>query len=98
MKVDVIGIGELGVAVANNMLKAGHDLVVYDTRPETVANFVSRGAKAAESAAALAAEVSAVITALPTPPVVQDVLSVLRSGTATLAAELSSRVQQELDL
>lgn len=34
MKVGLIGIGELGIAVAKNMLKAGHDLVVYDTRPD----------------------------------------------------------------
>lgn len=74
MKVGLIGIGELGIAVAKNMLKEGHDLTVFDTRPEAVANCVARGATAASSAAALAASVDAVVTALPTPPVVRDVL------------------------
>ena len=74
MKVGLIGVGELGIAVAKNMLKAGHELTVYDTRPEVMADCVKRGATAAESAADLATKVDAVVTALPTPPVVRDVL------------------------
>ncbi|MFT5196688.1 MAG: 3-hydroxyisobutyrate dehydrogenase [Cellvibrionaceae bacterium] len=74
MKLGLIGIGELGIAVAKNMLKAGHELMVYDTRPEAVADCVARGATAANSAAELAAQVEVVLTALPTPPVVEDVL------------------------
>lgn len=74
MKVGLIGVGELGIAVAKNMLKAGHDLLVYDTRPAVVADCVARGAQGAASAAELAAQVEVVLTALPTPPVVEDVL------------------------
>ena len=48
--VGLIGVGELGIAVAKNMLKHGHDLTVFDTRPEIVADCVERGAKAANSA------------------------------------------------
>lgn len=74
MKLGLIGIGELGIAVAKNMLKAGHELMVYDTRPEIVADCVARGATAASSAAELAGQVEVVLTALPTPPVVEDVM------------------------
>ncbi len=74
MNVGLIGVGELGIAVAKNMLKAGHDLTVYDPRPEMVEDCVQRGASAAGSAAELAAQVEVVLTALPTPPIVEDVL------------------------
>ncbi|MFK7805960.1 MAG: NAD(P)-dependent oxidoreductase [Anaerolineae bacterium] len=74
MKLGLIGIGELGIAVAKNMLKAGHELMVYDTRPEIVADCVKRGAAEASSARELAQQVEVVLTALPTPPVVEDVM------------------------
>ena len=86
--VGLIGIGELGIAVAKNMLKAGHDLTVFDTRPEVVADCVERGAKAASSAAELAANVDVVVTALPTPPIVEDVL--IGSGGVLAAMKPSS--------
>ena len=34
MKLGLIGIGELGIAVAKNMIKAGHDLHVFDVTSE----------------------------------------------------------------
>lgn len=71
MKVGLIGVGELGVAIGKNMLKAGHELLVYDPRPEAMTAVVAKGATAA---AVLAAQVDAVLTALPTPPIVEDVL------------------------
>ncbi|NET70346.1 MAG: NAD(P)-dependent oxidoreductase [Sphaerospermopsis sp. SIO1G2] len=74
MKVGLIGIGELGIAVAKNMIKAGHDLHVFDTNPEAVATAVSHGATAAASAISLAQEVEAIITALPTPPIIRAVM------------------------
>ena len=74
MKVGLIGIGELGTAIAKNMLKTGHELTVYDTRPGVMAEWGTRGAGMAVSAAELAASVEAVVTALPTPPVVEDVI------------------------
>ncbi len=74
MKIGLIGIGELGIAIAKNMLKAGHTLYVYDLNQEAVEKAVELGAKTAVSAAELARSVEVVLTVLPTPPIVEDVL------------------------
>lgn len=98
MNVGLIGIGELGIAIAKNMLKAGHDLMVYDTRPEVVADCVARGATAAASSAEIAAQVDVVLTALPTPPIVEDViigsggvLAAMRPGTVWIDHSTTDR-------
>lgn len=49
-KVGFIGIGAMGRPFATNIVKAGFDLIVYDVRPEPVAELVKLGAKAAKSA------------------------------------------------
>lgn len=74
MKIGLIGIGELGIAIAKNHLKAGHELLVYDRRPAVIETAVGYGATAATSAAELAAQAAVVLTVLPTPAVVEDVL------------------------
>lgn len=74
MRVGLIGIGELGIAVAKNMLKASHDLLVYDKRPAMIDAAVKLGARPALSAAELAANVEVVVTALPNPPIIESVL------------------------
>ncbi len=56
MKIGLIGIGELGIAIAKNMIKAGHDLHVYDARPEAMATAERYGATPAASSLALAAD------------------------------------------
>lgn len=89
MKVGLIGIGELGFAVAKNMLKAGHELVVYDPRQAVMDMAVERGAMPARNSAELAAQCEAVLTCLPNPPIVEDVL--LGSG-AVLNAMQSGTV------
>lgn len=74
MKVGLIGVGELGRAIAANMLKAGHELFLYDPRPEALHELVLMGATAVSTASELAQTVSAVLTALPTPAIIEDVL------------------------
>ena len=74
MKIGLIGIGELGFAIAKNMLKAGHELTVYDPRPEATEAIAARGGLVANSASELASQVEAVLTALPTPPIIKDVM------------------------
>ena len=49
MKIGMIGLGAMGHFVAENILKAGYELVVYDVRPEACADLVERGAQAADS-------------------------------------------------
>ncbi len=74
MKIGLIGIGELGIAVAKNMLKAGHALTVYDLNQEALEKVKGMGAETAVSAADLARSVEVVLTVLPTPSIVEDVL------------------------
>jgi 3-hydroxyisobutyrate dehydrogenase-like beta-hydroxyacid dehydrogenase len=54
-RIGFVGLGRMGAPMARRLAAAGNGLVVYDTRPEAVAPLVEAGAKAAESARALAA-------------------------------------------
>jgi len=48
-KVGLIGVGDMGSGMARNILKAGHDLWVFDVRPEQLTPLVEEGAKEASS-------------------------------------------------
>ncbi len=47
MKIGFIGLGRMGSAIAGNVLKAGHDLVVYNRSPDKAAPLAARGARVA---------------------------------------------------
>ena len=51
MKVAFIGVGTMGGHMAANVLKAGHELIVFDTRRATAEPLLAKGARWAESAA-----------------------------------------------
>ncbi len=48
-RVGLIGVGNMGAAMSRNILKAGHELAVYDVRPEAMEPLVRAGAHAAAS-------------------------------------------------
>ena len=48
-KVGLIGVGNMGRGMSRNILKAGHELTVYDIRPEAMETLVQEGADAAAS-------------------------------------------------
>ena len=73
MKLGYVGLGKMGGPMAERLLGAGHELVVYDARAEALEPFVARGARAAGSVAALAREVDMVLVCLPSPDVVRKV-------------------------
>ena len=77
-----IGLGNMGMPMANRLLDAGYKLVVFDTRDEVVAPFVARGAKRTSSAADAGSEAETVLVSLPTPDVVQKVVAEVAQGTA----------------
>jgi 3-hydroxyisobutyrate dehydrogenase len=77
MRYGFIGLGRLGRHLARNLLQAGFPLVVHDLRPEAMAALVRRGAAASDSVAALAGQVDAVITCLPSPAAVAAVTETL---------------------
>ena len=61
MKLGYVGVGKMGGPMAERLIAAGHELLVYDTREAAVAPFVARGARAAASLSALAREVEMVL-------------------------------------
>ena len=69
-----IGLGNMGAHMARNLIRAGHDLQVYDLADETVRYVAQAGAKAVESAADAATEVEFVVTMLPVGANVRSVL------------------------
>jgi len=68
MKIAFIGLGIMGKPMAKNLLKAGHDLFVFDINKENVAEVTSAGGKPAVSAADAASRAEIVITMLPNSP------------------------------
>ena len=67
MRIGFIGLGNVGGKLAGSLLRNGHYVAVRDLNPALVAEFVERGATAADSPAALANMVDIVITCLPSP-------------------------------
>jgi 3-hydroxyisobutyrate dehydrogenase-like beta-hydroxyacid dehydrogenase len=49
MKIGFIGLGRMGAGMAGNLLKAGHDVTVYNRTPDKAEPLVAKGAKAAGS-------------------------------------------------
>src|SRR3954465_3021981 len=49
MKIGFIGLGHMGSAMAANLLKAGHELTVYNRTPDKAQPLVAQGAHAAAS-------------------------------------------------
>ena len=73
MKLGYVGVGKMGGPMAERLMAARHELVVFDANEAAVKPFVARGARAAASVAALAREVDTVLVCLPTPEVVRKV-------------------------
>ena len=74
MKIGFIGLGIMGKPMSKNLMKAGHELVVFDLNQDAVAEVVAAGATAAESSKAVAEQCSLIITMLPNSPHVEAVV------------------------
>ena len=74
MKVGFIGLGHMGGPMARNVLAAGHDLLVHDLRREAAAELEAAGAAWAATPRAAGAGREVVLTSLPAPPNVEQVL------------------------
>ncbi|AMO56605.1 3-hydroxyisobutyrate dehydrogenase [Endozoicomonas montiporae] len=64
-KVAFIGLGNMGGPMAANLLKAGHNVVVFDLVSELMQQLVDQGATSATSALAASEEAEFIITMLP---------------------------------
>ena len=91
-----IGLGNMGAPMAANLLRAGHQLAVFDLLPDAVQTLAEAGARAAESAADATQHAEFVISMLPAGKHVeslylgsedsaqQGLLSIVNNGTVIL--------------
>ena len=70
-KIGFIGVGIMGKPMAKNLLKAGHELTVYDVVTASVDDVAAAGAAKAASAKEAAAATDIIITMLPDGPDVE---------------------------
>jgi 3-hydroxyisobutyrate dehydrogenase len=64
-RIGFIGLGNMGLPMALNLIKAGHEVAGYDVVPQGVEKLTAGGGRAGKGAAELAAESEIVITMLP---------------------------------
>jgi 3-hydroxyisobutyrate dehydrogenase len=74
MRVGFVGLGHMGAPMSRHILAAGHDLVAHDLRREAGAALVAGGAAWAASPRDAARDRDVVITMLPGPRQVEEVL------------------------
>ena len=73
-KIGFIGLGIMGKPMSRNLIKAGHELVVYDVRSEPLEELAAQGASRGASPRDVAARTEIVITMLPDGPEVEQVV------------------------
>ena len=71
-RIGFVGLGNMGAHMVRNLLKAGHEVSVYDLVPAAIASVTPNGAKAAANAADAARGAEIVITMLPAGQHVRD--------------------------
>ncbi|MDB5476822.1 MAG: NAD(P)-dependent oxidoreductase, partial [Phenylobacterium sp.] len=103
MKVGFIGLGRMGGGMAANLLKAGHEVTVYNRTPAKAAALAARGAKVADSVAE-ACRGPAVMTMLANDQAVEEIVfgdegllaslpaGALHISSSTISVELAERL------
>jgi len=74
MLIGFVGLGIMGKPMSANLLKAGHELLVYDIVTENVDRVVSLGAESAASVKEIAGRCKKIVLMLPNSPQVKDVV------------------------
>lgn len=82
MRVGVIGLGNIGGAIARNLIADGHEVAVYDVDAVRVASLAALGGAPATGAAALARQAEVTFLSLPTPAIMQSVTEEWLRGAA----------------
>ncbi len=73
--ITVIGLGIMGLPMAKNLLRAGHNVVGYNRSQDKIDQLVEAGGKGASSVAEAVAEADVVITMVPDSPDVEGVVT-----------------------
>jgi len=84
--VGVIGLGQMGGAMARKLFDSGYETVGFDLNEDVLAAAVEDGVTAAKSTADTAAQTDVLVTSLPTPSIVEAVY-LGEDGVAESAAE-----------
>src|SRR5260221_3721205 len=101
LAVGLIGLGNMGTAVAERLLDAGYELLVYNRTPEKAGALAARGAAVAETTAELVEQVDVVLTSLANDEAFEDVAARVVAGarpgtvlvdTSTVSPAASARV------
>ncbi len=58
MQIAIVGLGRMGANIARRLMRAGHECVVYDVRPQSVAELAGEGAVGAASMEEMAAKLT----------------------------------------
>ncbi|WP_342440436.1 NAD(P)-dependent oxidoreductase [Paenibacillus sp. FSL L8-0436] len=74
MKVSFIGLGNMGFPMAQNLLKAGYELIIFNRTPEKVEPLMKQGARYAETPLEAAKESNLVITMLSDDAALEEVV------------------------
>jgi 3-hydroxyisobutyrate dehydrogenase len=74
MRYGFIGLGNLGGKLAGSLVRKGFDLTVHDRNRANAEPILAAGAKWGDSPAAIATQVDAIITCLPSPTISEAVL------------------------
>jgi len=75
VKIGFIGLGNMGAAIAANLLRARHDVAVWNRSVEKARSLIDAGAKLASDPRAAASEREIVVTMLADDPALESVLS-----------------------
>ncbi|MBV8976629.1 MAG: decarboxylating 6-phosphogluconate dehydrogenase [Alphaproteobacteria bacterium] len=91
MQLGMIGLGRMGANIVRRLLRCGHACVVYDTRPEAVAELAQEGAEPSTTLASLVAKLEkprAIWLMLPageiTESTLADIAALLEPGDAVI--------------
>jgi 3-hydroxyisobutyrate dehydrogenase-like beta-hydroxyacid dehydrogenase len=92
LAVGLIGLGNMGTAVAERLLDAGYDLVVYNRSREKAEPLAARGAAVAETTADLAAAADVVLTSLSDDDALESVAAAVAAAArpGTVVADMST--------
>ena len=109
MKLGFIGVGNMGKRMATNLLKANHQLVIYDINPKPLEDLAKMGAIVKSKASEIPPLVDVIFLSLPNHIIVEDVmlgangvLSSLREGqividTTTSLPSVSRRIALKVE-
>ncbi len=93
MNIGFIGLGNVGGKLANSLLRNGYDMVVRDLDPQAATPFLQAGATWADSPRELAERSDVIITCLPSPAAVSEVME---ASDGVLAGLSSGKVWLEM--